>query len=160
MRESNLFSYLYPLVYTYMMEEAGLYVNDLYRIQQRDSADPTFVVNYEYWFSNSMKQACQFIIGLSDPEQTSIITNADNFRKIFTEQMKRYKEAAITPETQRLLNEESIQQVENFISFLSKLIQGILNQEYYFIVAPIFFDNLLTEAYYFLYLLKGTSYGI
>lgn len=160
MRQSNIFSYLYPLIYTYMIEEASLYANDLYRIQQRDSADPTFVVNYEYWFSTSMKQACQFIIGLSDPEQTSIITNADNYRKIFAEQMKRYKEGNITPEIQQLLNEESIEQLQSFISFLTKIIEGILDQTYYFIIAPIFFDNLLTEAYYFLYLLKGTSYGI
>ncbi len=160
MKQSNIFSYLYPLIYTYMIEEASLYANDLYRIQQRDSADPTFVVNYEYWFSTSMKQACQFIIGLSDPEQTSIITNADNYRKIFAEQMKRYKEGNITPEIQQLLNEESIEQLQGFISFLTKIIEGILDQTYYFIIAPIFFDNLLTEAYYFLYLLKGTSYGI
>ncbi len=160
MKENNIFSYLYPLIYTYMIEEASLYANDLYRIQQKDSADPTFVVNYEYWFSTSMKQACQFIIGLSDPEQISIITNADNYRKIFAEQMKRYKEGNITPEIQKLLNEESIEQLQSFIAFLIKIIEGILDQTYYFIIAPIFFDNLLTEAYYFLYLLKGTGYGI
>ena len=159
MRDTTLFSYLYPLIYTYMLEEAALYASDLYRIQNRTGADPTFVVNYEYWFSNSMKQASQFIIGLSDPEQASIITNADNFRKIFDSQMKKYQDS-VTPDTQQALNTETIKHVEDFISFLKKIITGILNQELYFIIAPIFFDNLLTESYYFLYLLKGSQYGV
>lgn len=160
MKNNTLFSSSYPLIYSYMIEEASLYANDLTRIQERTNADPTFVVNYEYWFSNSMKDASEFIMGLSNPEQTSIITNANNYRKIFTEQMKHYQEASISPETQKLLNEESIESVQNFISFLSKIIDGILKNELYFIVEPIFFDNLLTEAYYFLYLLKGTEYAV
>lgn len=160
MKNNTIFSSSYPLIYSYMIEEASLYANDLTRIQERTNADPTFVVNYEYWFSNSMKDASEFIMGLSDPEQTSIIINANNYRKIFTEQMKHYQEASISPETQKLLNEESIESVQNFISFLSKIIDGILKNELYFIVEPIFFDNLLTEAYYFLYLLKGTQYAV
>lgn len=159
MKNTTIFSYSYPLLYTYMLEEASLYASDLYRIQNRISADPTFVVNYEYWFSNSMKQASQFIMGLSDPEQSSIITNANNFRKIFDSQMKKYQ-ANITPDTEQSLNDETIKYVNNFISFLTRIITGILNQELYFIVPPIFFDNLLTESYYFLYLLKGSKYGI
>lgn len=159
MRDTNIFSYAYPLMYIYMLEEASLYASDLYRIQNRVGVDPTFVVNYEYWFSNSMKQASQFIMGLSDPDQSAIITNADNYRKIFGEQMKKYQEN-ITPDVQKLLNEETIQHVNNFITFLTKIITGILNQELYFIAPPIFFDNLLTEAYYFRYLLKGAQFGV
>lgn len=158
-KNTTIFSYSYPLIYIYMIEEASLYVNDLYRIQNRTGADPTFVVSYEYWFSNSMKQASQFIMGLSDPDQSAIITNADNYRKIFSEQMKKYQ-GNITPDIQKLLNEQTIQHVDNFISFLTKIITGILNQELYFIAPPIFFDNLLTESYYFRYLLKGAQFGI
>ena len=159
MKNTTIFSYSYPLIYTYILEEASLYASDLYRIQNRTGVDPTFVVSYEYWFSNSMKQASQFIMGLSDPDQAAIITNADNYRKIFSEQMKKYQQN-ITPDTQKLLNEETIQHVDNFISFLTKIITGILNQELYFIVPPIFFDNLLTESYYFRYLLKGAQFGV
>lgn len=159
MKNTTIFSYSYPLIYTYILEEASLYASDLYRIQNRTGVDPTFVVSYEYWFSNSMKQASQFIMGLSDPDQAAIITNADNYRKIFSEQMKKYQQN-ITPDTQKLLNEETIQHVDNFISFLTKIITGILNQELYFIAPPIFFDNLLTESYYFRYLLKGAQFGI
>ena len=159
MKNTTIFSYSYPLIYTYILEEASLYASDLYRIQNRTGVDPTFVASYEYWFSNSMKQASQFIMGLSDPDQAAIITNADNYRKIFSEQMKKYQQN-ITPDTQKLLNEETIQHVDNFISFLTKIITGILNQELYFIAPPIFFDNLLTESYYFRYLLKGAQFGI
>lgn len=156
----NLFSYSYPLIYTYMIEEAALYASDLDRIQQRNNADPTYIINFEYYFSNSMMRASQFIIGLSDPNQTSIITNADNYRKAFSNLMKKYQDTKISPDTQKVLNEETISLVESFKIFLFKIIEGILNESYYFTMNPLFFDNLLTEANYFLYLLKGSNYGL
>ena len=159
LRKSNLFSYSYPLFYNYMIEETTLYMNDLKRIQNKTNADPTFVTSYEYWYSNSMMQACKFIIGLSDPAQETLILNADNYRKIFSKQMDAYKDVS-SPEKEKVLNDETIEHMKNFISFLSKLIERILNSELYFIVEPLFFDNLLTEANYFLYLLKGANYGI
>ena len=107
-----------------------------------------------------MMQAAQFIIGLSDPNQTSIIINADNYRKAYNNLMKRYEEARLTPETLKVLNEEGINLTESFRSFIIKIIEGILNNNLYFIINPVFFDNLLTEANYFLYLLKGADYGI
>ncbi len=159
LRKSNLFSYSYPLFYNYMIEEATLYMNDLKRIQNKTNADPTFVTSYEYWYSNSMMQACKFIIGLSDPAQETLILNADNYRKIFSKQMDAYKDVS-SPEKEKVLNDETIEHMKSFISFLSKLIERILNSELYFIVQPLFFDNLLTEANYFLYLLNGANYGI
>jgi len=160
MINTNIFSYSYPLIYNYMIEKAGLYVSDLERLQQKNSADPTYIISFQYYFSNSMIKASQFILGLSDPNQTSIIMNADNYKKAFSNLMKKYQETTLSPDTLKVLNEEAIGLVENFIIFLNKIIEGILNQNYYFIVEPIFFDNILTEAHYFLYLLKGADYGI
>ena len=159
LKNNDLFSYSYPLFYNYMIDETTLYMNDLKRIQSKSGADPTFVTSYEYWYSNSMMQACKFIIGLSDPAQEALITNADNYRKIFYKQMDLYKDVS-SPEKEKLLNDKTIDYITNFISFLSKLIERILNKQLYFIVEPLFFDNLLTEANYFLYLLKGANYGI
>lgn len=159
LKNNDLFSYSYPLFYNYMIDETTLYMNDLKRIQSKSGADPTFVTSYEYWYSNSMMQACKFIIGLSDPAQEALITNADNYRKIFSKQMDLYKDVS-SPEKEKLLNDKTIDYMTNFISFLSKLIERILNKQLYFIVEPLFFDNLLTEANYFLYLLKGANYGI
>lgn len=159
LKNNDLFSYSYQLFYNYMIDETTLYMNDLKRIQSKSGADPTFVTSYEYWYSNSMMQACKFIIGLSDPAQEALITNADNYRKIFSKQMDLYKDVS-SPEKEKLLNDKTIDYMTNFISFLSKLIERILNKQLYFIVEPLFFDNLLTEANYFLYLLKGANYGI
>lgn len=160
MQNTDILSRSYPLIYTYMIGESRLYVSDLERLQERTSADPTYIINFEYYFSNSMMRASQFIIGLSDPTQTSIITNADNYRKAFSNLMKKYQNAKLSPDTLKVLNEEGINLVESFIVFLKRIIEGVLNQNYYFIVEPVFFDNLLTQANYFLYLLKGADYGI
>ena len=160
MTEGNLFSYSYPLIYTYMIEEAGLYVSDLERLQEKTSVDPTYIINFQYYFSNSMMRASQFMIGLSDPNQTALITNADNYRKSFSNLMKRYQQSSGSPDAQKILNEEAIELVKSFRNFLGKIIEGVLNNNYYFIVEPIFLDNLLTEVNYFLYLLQGSNLGI
>lgn len=159
LKNTNLFSYSYPLIYSYMIEEAGLYISDLQRLQERTSADPTYIVNFEYYFLNSLIKTTKFISGLSDPSQTNIITNADNYRKSFSNLLKKYRDAMISPDTLKVLNEEAISLVDNFRIFIGKLIDGILNENYYFIVEPVFFDNILTEINYFLYLLKGADYG-
>lgn len=160
MMESKIFSYSYPLIYSYMIEEATLYISDLERIQEKISADPTYIINFEYYFSNAMMQASQFIIGLSDPNQTAIITNADNYRKAFSNLMKRYQQSNNSPEAQQILGEEAIDLIKSFRIFLSKIIDGVLNNNYYFIVEATFLDNLLTEANYFFYLLQGAYLGI
>ena len=160
LKENKLFSYTYPTFFTFIIKEMDFYYNDLLRLSAKNNADPTFIVNYEYWYCDSMKTISQLIIGLCDPSLTTILTNSDNFRKIFMKQMTLYKEMNITPDSQLKLNQSTIQYVEDFIKFLRVIINGILNNKYYFIVDPIFFDNMLTEAYYFLYLLKGARYGI
>ena len=159
-QNTNIISRSYLLIYTYMIEEAGLYLSDLERLQEKTGADPTYIINFEYYYSSSMIKATQFIIGFSDPSQTSIIMNADNYRKAFSNLMKKYQDSSISPDVLKVLNEEAINLVISFIAFLSKIIDGILSQNYYFIVEPVFFDNLLTQANYFLYLLKGADYGI
>ena len=160
LKENKLFSYTYPTFFNFVIKEMDFYYNDLLRLSAKNNADPTFIVNYEYWYCDSMKTISQLIIGLCDPSLTTILTNSDNFRKIFMKQMTLYKEMNITPDSQLKLNQSTIQYVEDFIKFLRVIINGILNNKYYFIVDPIFFDNMLTESYYFLYLLKGARYGI
>lgn len=154
-KDYKLFSYSYPLIFIYMIEEANLYVNDLRRLNEKAGPDPTYVANFEYFFSDSMKSAAQFVAGLSDPQQTSIITNANNFKNIFSEMMKKYQETVLTPDSQKALNNETLQYVEKFQQFLTNVIKGILDKSLYFIIEPIFFDNLLTEANYFIHLLKS-----
>ena len=158
-KNTNLFSYSYLLIYNYMIEEAGLYVSDLERLQKRNSVDPTYIVNFEYYFLNSLIKTTKFISGLSDPGQINLITNANNYLKAFSNLLKKYQDTVISPDTLKVLNEEAISLVDNFRIFVGKLIDGILNENYYFIVEPVFFDNILTEVNYFLYLLKGADYG-
>lgn len=64
-----------------------------------------------------MKTISQLIIGLCDPSLTTILTNSDNFRKIFMKQMTLYKEMNITPDSQLKLNQSTIQYVEDFTIF-------------------------------------------
>lgn len=149
MKNEDIFSYMYPLFYNYAIGAARIFDSDLLRIQQKHAVDPTYIATYQYRFSTSMKQACQFIIGYSDPNQYSIISNAETFKTLFEERVKSYITTTMTPINQQNLNEDTLRIVNSFIVFLTQLIEDILTKGSYFITAPIFFDNLLTEAHLF-----------
>ncbi len=156
-KSNQLFSYSYISIYNFMLNEAGIFITDLERLQNKNSVDPTYINDFEYLFSDSMRQFCQFIRGLSNPNQNSIIINSDNYNKLFTEQMRKYKDETLSPETQVKFNNETLGYVESFSSFVEKILKGILNGDYNFIAEPVFFDNMLTEINYFKYLLKSEN---
>ncbi|MDD6223998.1 MAG: DUF2935 domain-containing protein [bacterium] len=160
MKKNELFSYSYPLFYGFMIRSIRLYIRDLERIIQGTSVDPTYIARFEYYYSESMMNICQFITGLSDPDQISILNQAENFRSDYQAAMTKYQQASLTPESQIVLREELLELTGRFQKFIINIIQGILNQKLYFIVEPLFFDNMLTEVNYFLYLLVGSEYGI
>lgn len=160
MNNNITFSSSYPLFYKYALLEANLYLRDLDRLINKSGVDPVFIAGFQFYYLQVMKWQAQFIAGYSDPEQESIIRQARDFENEFILLMEKYDNSQISPEKILIFNENAIEIVERFKYFIATIIQGILNSELYFIVEPIFFDNLLTETNYFIYLLKGSNIGI
>lgn len=160
MNNNITFSSSYPLFYKYALLEANLYLRDLDRLINKSGVDPVFIAGFQFYYLQVMKWQAQFIAGYSDPEQEAIIRQARNFENEFILLMEKYDNSQISPEKILIFNENALEIVERFKYFITTIIQGILNSELYFIVEPIFFDNLLTETNYFIYLLKGSNIGI
>ena len=160
MINNEIFSSSYPLFYRYMILESNLYLEDLERLIKKTSADPVYIVGFQYYYLQVMKWQAQFIAGLSNPEQQSIIDQAREFEKEFELLMSNYDNSQISPEKTLIFNENALEIVERFKYFITSIIQGVLNSNLYFIIEPIFLDNLLTEVNYFIYLLKGSNIGI
>lgn len=53
--------------------------------------------------------------------------------------------------------EESMAVLNRFDSFVETLIKDLLSAKIYFIVEPIFLDNMYTEIHYFQYILRNNQ---
>lgn len=160
MKKNNLFSYSYPTFYEYILLDMNLFKSELERLIEKNGVGPTYILSLQVGKLDSMKKQTQFIQGLSDPNQTGIITQARNFEEEFNDLLAQYKVSNLSPDAQKVLNEKALDVTERFQSFLSTIIERLLAEELYFITPPIFLNNLLMDINYFIYLLKGSGLGI
>lgn len=157
MGNNELFSYSYISIIDAMLVEANLYQLNLNRIIARDSISPTFIVDYEYLFNNLLQRYSAFIRGLVDPRQAEVIVRAISFSNEFSLLANEYKNAIINPEVQNELKTRSIETVDRFKTFISGIIEDVLEAQTYFIVESTFLDNILTTANYFKYALTTST---
>lgn len=151
MKNNELFSYSYVSLIEAMLVEMELYKSNLTRLIARENINPGFVVNYEYLFNDLLRQLSSFIRGLVDPKNGITIIRASAFANEFGIFANEYKEAIASPETQSELESRNLEALERFREFISTTIEDVLNGDTYFIVEPIFLDNMLTTANYFKY---------
>jgi len=151
MNNNELFSYSYISLIEAMLVEMQLYKSNLTRLIAKENIDPGFVVNYEYLFNNLLQQLASFVRGLVDPKNGIVIIRASAFSNEFGILANQYKEAIASPETQKDLEERTLDALDRFKDFISTTIEDVLDGRTYFIVEPIFLDNMLTTANYFKY---------
>lgn len=152
--KNEIFAYLYTEIIDYMKNEANLYIRILERLQNRESVDPLFATDYIYRYQLIMRDTAMFLRGLSDPRNVEIFDTFQLFVDSFQRLSSDYKEASLSPESQRILNARTSRMVEEYRGFLSNVIQRVLNSELNFLINPTFLDNVYVEANYFSYLLR------
>ena len=157
MNNNDLFSYSYISLINAMLVEANLYKTNLERLIKRDSINPGFVIDYKYLFSNLLQRYSSFIRGYVDPKNAEAILRAGGFSSEFALIADEYRKAIISPEIQGELKERTIDALDRFRTFLSGIIEDLLNADTYFIVEPIFLDNVLTTANYFRYSITSAN---
>lgn len=153
MDNNELFSYSYISIIRAMIVEMSLYRTTLERLISRQSIDPGYVVNYEYLFNNLLQRLSSFVRGLTDPSNDIVIIRASSFANEFGVLANEYKEAIANPDNAIDLEERTLDALERFRTFISDIIEDVLNARIYFIVEPIFLDNILTTTNYFKYIL-------
>lgn len=156
----DLFSYSYPSIFLTFIEEAALYQADLERLIEKKGVDPIYTINFEYYFSNSLLQFTKFIRHFADPRDTKLIAELETFVSSFDDLKEAYRTSNLSPEKQRELNKQALTIIADYQKLLVGIMSEVLTHELYFIVVPIFFDNIYTETNYFSYLLKGSEFGI
>lgn len=149
--KEDVFSYTYPTMYEFMFYDVELFRGELDRVMQKVKSDPTFAINYEFAFNNSMKTIAVFLYKLIDPRNEEIAREASNFITRFQSAEEKYKKTPLTPDNQLQLTKEEKELVLDFQGFMQRCIQSLLDKKAYFVIEPIFLDNMYTKINYFLY---------
>ena len=152
-KANELFSYSYPHLIKYMMEEVGLYSSYLEKLINKQKVDPTFVTDYEYMFLTSMRDTSWFIRSFVNPSDQEIYIKAESYSLEFDNLLTEYKSTSLSPDNQKFLTTKALKVVTRFSDFLAKCIEELLASKLYFIVEPIFLDNMYTESNFFKYIL-------
>lgn len=154
-KKLELFSYSYPALIKYMIEETKLYNSYLERLIRKEKVDPSFVTDYQYMFITSMKDAASFLRSMVNPSEEEFYIKAESFYVEFEHLLNEYKSTALSPDLQEALTTKTLKAVKRFSDYISNCIKNVLDSKLYYIVEPIFLDNLYTEANYFIYILEN-----
>lgn len=154
MEINELFSYSYIALTRFMIYETELFKSGLERLIQQFQIDPSSAANYEFYFNNSMRSIAIFIEKLVDPINEDIFDKAKWFENSFNEAEEAYKTTPLTPDNQKVLTEKETLLVKEFHNFMEECIKKLLAREVYFIIEPIFWDNMYTQINFFQYILN------
>lgn len=154
MEINELFSYSYIALTRFMIYETELFKSGLERLIQQFQIDPSSAANYEFYFNNSMRSIAIFIEKLVDPINEDIFDKAKWFENSFNEAEETYKTTPLTPDNQKALTEKETLLVKEFHNFMEECIKKLLAREAYFIIEPIFWDNMYTQINFFQYILN------
>lgn len=154
MEINELFSYSYIALTRFMIYETELFKSGLERLIQQFQIDPSSAANYEFYFNNSMRSIAIFIEKLVDPINEDIFDKAKWFENSFNEAEEAYKTTSLTPDNQKVLTEKETLLVKEFHNFMEECIKKLLAREVYFIIEPIFWDNMYTQINFFQYILN------
>ena len=154
MEINELFSYSYIALTRFMIYETELFKSGLERLIQQFQIDPSSAANYEFYFNNSMRSIAVFIEKLVDPINEDIFDKAKWFENSFNEAEETYKTTSLTPDNQKALTEKETLLVKEFHNFMEECIKKLLAREAYFIIEPIFWDNMYTQINFFQYILN------
>lgn len=154
MEINELFSYSYIALTRFMIYETELFKSGLERLIQQFQIDPSSAANYEFYFNNSMRSIAIFIEKLVDPINEDIFDKAKWFENSFNEAEETYKTTPLTPDNQKALTEKETLLVKEFHNFMEECIKKLLAREVYFIIEPIFWDNMYTQINFFQYILN------
>ena len=139
----------YPLLIKHLIEEAKIYYDILFRINQRQFEINSY--NSQLFWNNIMKEHAEFIRGLLDPSEKQLILTADKFAEEY-QIINRMKNSNLAN-----LTSASLKETTNFKDFKTKCEEAILNCRVKSIIVPLLSDHILREANYYLNLLNNIA---
>lgn len=154
MKQNEIFSYIFPNIFEFMLYQDALFINELYRIQNKIKTNPSEIVSSEFSRNNAMETIAVFINKVVNPSELKIVNKSQEFINRFRQMATLYKATQLTPQNQLLMTNNEISLVTEFKTFMKECIDKLLSKQAYFITPPLFLDTLYTEINYFIYILN------
>lgn len=141
----------YPLLITHIINEAKMYYSLLTSVENRVLFTKDKLYEQEKFWNNIMKEHAEFIRGLLDPSEQSLILTANKFAGEYNNIIKNYESELDN------LTKVSLNETFKFRDFKIVGEEGILNCKIKSIIIPLLADHVLREANHFIRILKNFS---
>ncbi len=147
----TMFTTNYPLLIKHIMNEAKMYYNLIYKIENREQITDRYLYQQELFWNTIMKEHAEFIRGLLDPSEKNLFESADKY-------VRQYEK--ILGQHDNNLNDLtniSLKETIDFRNFKMTGEEGILNCQIKSIIIPLLADHVVREANHFIRLLQSVK---
>ncbi|WP_018590297.1 DUF2935 domain-containing protein [Terrisporobacter glycolicus] len=148
----NLFTVNYPLLIEHITREAELYLSLVNDLENRVDIDSKDARETELFWDQIMMEHSQFIRGLLDPTEDSLIDTADEFADVFKDLMQEAQ--AMTDMTINSVTDQTLNQTVQLKNFKQAGTEGIASCKIRSIILPLLGDHVLREANHYIRLLE------
>lgn len=147
----TMFTTNYPLLIKHIMNEAKMYYNLIYKIENREQITDEYLYQQELFWNTIMKEHAEFIRGLLDPSEKQLFESADKYAKQY--------EKILGQQGDNLTNltNISLKETIDFRNFKVTGEEGILNCQIKSIIIPLLADHVVREANHFIRLLQSVK---
>ena len=145
----------YPSLLDHIIREAKFYYHVTQRLQNREEVKlENEAVEYEIFWNDKMGEHAEFIRGLLDPQEKSLIKIANDLANEFDELENEAKKVIdkIVPISK--LTDDSLKVTTKIVKFKEQGTQGLIECKIKSIILPLLGDHTLREANHYMRLLK------
>ena len=149
----KVFTLNYPLLIKHILREARLFMAMLNTLsEKRTNMNPFDLINQEVFWNRQMGEHAEFIAGLLDPTEETLINTARMFGKEFDELTEVSKQALNRTFNNDIANitKKSIDATRRLKEFKTAGTEGLLDCNIKSIIVPLLADHVLREANHYL----------
>ena len=152
MLSCSLYSSNYPLLLEHIIREAKLYRQFVSELVQKGRLPEQNMREVELFWNQIMMEHAQFIRGLLDPTECTLMETADGFADDYCRLLEAARHQDSCACGGRMDN--SLELTEKYQAFKSAGIKGITGCDIRSLIIPLLADHVLREANHYLRLLK------
>ena len=148
----SLYSANYPLLLEHIIREAKLYRQFVSELVQKGRLPEQNMREVELFWNQIMMEHAQFIRGLLDPTECTLMETADGFADDYCRLLEAARHQDSCACGGRMDN--SLELTEKYQAFKSAGVKGITGCDIRLLIIPLLADHVLREANHYLRLLK------
>lgn len=147
----NIFTVNYPLLIEHILREARFYREQLRRLEGLSRCSCEELRDNELFWNQIMMEHAQFIRGLLDPSEETLIGTADDF----AEDYKRLLQTSAAANDRVMHGGNTLALTQKFRDFKRAGVEGIEGCKIRSIILPLLADHVLREANHYIRLLES-----